>query len=106
MGPNRSVDEEGRTFISDREDGRFVETAGFAQAFIKSHAPQFAFDPQMDPREFPSWRERLREKVLDLMAFPEVAPQPEPRHISVEQRRGYQLQRWEAYPEPYSVAPF
>ena len=106
MGSNRSVDEEGRTFISDREDGRFVETAGFAQAFIKSHAPQLAFDPKMDPREFPSWRERLREKVLELMAFPEVAPQPEPRYISVEQRRGYQLQRWEAYPEPYSVVPF
>ena len=51
-------------------------------------------------------RARFESKVLELMAFPDVPQQPEPKRISVERRDGYQLQRWEAYPEPYCVVPF
>jgi hypothetical protein len=76
------------------------------QAFIKSHRPKLAFDPDMDAREFPAWQEQLREKVLELMAFPEVIDQPAPKRVGVEQRAGYQLQRWEIYPEPHCVVPF
>ncbi|MBT4100860.1 MAG: hypothetical protein HOE86_24590, partial [Gemmatimonadetes bacterium] len=47
-----------QTFVSDRQDGRFVDTAGFMQAFIKSHRPKLAFDPDMDAREFPAWQEQ------------------------------------------------
>jgi len=93
------------TFVSDREDGRFVDTADFMQAHIKSNKPKLAFDPGMEAREFPVWREKLRNKVLELMAFPDVPPQPEPKRISVDGRDGYQLLRWEAYPEPYCVVP-
>jgi hypothetical protein len=60
----------------------------------------------MEAREFPVWREKLRAKALELMAFPDIPLQPEPKRISVEQRDGYQLQRWEAYPEPHCVVPF
>ncbi len=92
-----------KAFVSDRQDGRFVDTAGFVHAFIKSHRPKLAFDPEMDAREFPAWRERLRKKVLELMAFPEVVRQPAPKRVGVEQRAGYQLQCWEIYPEPHCV---
>ena len=95
-----------KTFVSDREDGRFVDTAGFMQAYIKANRPKLAFDPGMQASELPGWREKLRAKVLELMAFPDVPEQPQPRRIRVEQRDGYQLQRWEAYPEPYCVVPF
>ena len=77
-----------------------------SHAFIKSHKPQLAFDPDMDAGQFPVWRERLCAKALELMAFPEVVAQPSPKRIRVEQREGYQLQRWEAYPEPFCVVPF
>lgn len=95
----------GKTFVSGREDGRFVQTAGFVHAYVKSHKPRLAFDPDMDAREFSAWREQLRQKVLELMAFPEQVPQPAPKRVAIEQREGYQLQRWEAYPEPFSVVP-
>lgn len=95
-----------KVFASDREDRRFVDTAGFMQAYIKSNKPRLAFDPCMEASEFPVWQEKLRAKVLELMAFPEIPVQPEPKRISVDGRDGYQLQRWEAYPEPYSVVPF
>ena len=36
------------TFVSDREDGRFVDTAGFMQAYIKSNKPKLAFDASME----------------------------------------------------------
>jgi len=106
MDSNRSQHTARKTFVSDRRDGRFVDTAGFVQAFIKSHRPELAFDPNMDARAFPAWRERLRKKVLELMAFPEVVRQPAPKRVGVEQRAGYQLQRWEMYPEPFCVVPF
>ena len=95
-----------KTLVSNRSDGRFVETAGFLQALIKSHRPSLAFDPDMAAIEFPVWRDRLREKVLELMAFPEVIDQPAPKCIAIEQRTGYELQRWESYPEPFCVVPF
>ena len=40
------------------------------------------------------------------MVFPEVVPQPPPKRVAVEQRGCYQWQRWEAYPEPFSVVSF
>jgi hypothetical protein len=95
-----------RILRSDREDGRFVATAGFIQAYMKANRPELAFDPEMDAGQFPAWREALRAKVLELMAFPEVEPQPLPRCVGDEQREGYRLQRWECYPEPFSVVPF
>ena len=95
-----------KTFVSGREDGRFTETAGFLHAFIKAREPALAFDPDMDASRFAVWRDQLREKVLELMAFPDVPPQPSSRCVRVEQREGYQLQSWEAYPEPFSVVPF
>ena len=40
------------------------------------------------------------------MCFPEVPAQPEPKRIWSKPREGYRLERWEAYPEPYSVVPY
>ena len=37
-----------RTFVSGREDGRFVDTAGFIQNYLKENPPKLAFDPTMD----------------------------------------------------------
>lgn len=96
-----------RTFVSGREDGRFVHTAGFMQAYMKNLRPKLAFDPQMKPEGFPAWREAVREKLRELLCFPENVPkQPPPNRLWSKQREGYQLQKWEAYPEPYSVVPF
>jgi hypothetical protein len=95
-----------KTFVSGREDGRFVETAGFMQSFIKSHQPSLAFDPDMAAAGFADWRKELRQKVLELMAFPQVEQQPEPERVGVESREGYRLERWEIFPEPGCVVPF
>lgn len=96
-----------RTFVSGRKDGRFVQTAGFLQSYMKDLRPKLAFDPQMKPKDFPAWRRAVREKLLELMCFPEDIPeQPRPKKLWTEKREGYELQKWEAYPEPFSVVPF
>jgi hypothetical protein len=91
---------------SDREDGRFVDGAGFLQAYMKANTPKLAFDPEMSPGEFPSWRDKIREKMLELLAFPAIEETPPPKRIWTRKRAGYQLQRWEAYPEPFCVVPY
>ena len=95
------------TFATDREDGRFVQTAAMLQAYMKNLQPKLAFDSHMTTDQFPAWRTAVRERLLDLMCFPEGFPeQPAPRRLWKRERDGYELQKWEAYPEPFSVVPF
>ena len=97
---------EARTFASGREDGRFVETAGFLHKYLQTLRPRLAFRPDMTREEFSSWCRKVREKLLELMCFPDVPAQDEPKRIWSKARNGYRLERWEAYPEPYSVVPY
>ncbi len=103
-GPGASI--EAKTFTSGRDDGRFVETAGFLHKYVQELKPKLAFRPDLSLPQFPAWREAVREKLLEMMRFPEVPPQPEPQRVDVQARDGYRLERWEAYPEPYSVVPY
>lgn len=93
-------------FKSGREDGRFMETAGFYHAYLKNLKPRLEFDPKMSAENMVGWRGKVREKLKDLLNFPEVDSAPEPKRIWEKPREGYRLEKWEAYPEPYSVVPF
>ncbi|MGI5820378.1 MAG: alpha/beta hydrolase family protein [Armatimonadota bacterium] len=93
-------------FLSDRDDGRFSSTAAFVHATMRETIPPLRYDPEMAADEMPAWREAVRERLRRLMAFPAVPPQPEPRMLWSEPRDGYELQKWEAFPEPRSVVPF
>ena len=95
-----------QTFVSGRDDGRFVQTAGFLHKYLQTLRPRLAFREGMTRQEFTSWQQKVREKLLELMCFPDVPPQPEPKRIWSQARDKYRLERWEAYPEPYSVVPF
>jgi hypothetical protein len=96
-----------RTFERDRADGRYVQTAGFLQAYMIALRPRLAFREDMTAAAFPSWRKAVQDKLLELMCFPvDVPGQPPPKQLWTKQREGYQLQGWEAYPEPFSVVPF
>ena len=97
----------GRTFVSERTDGRHSQTVAQLQSQLKHLRPKLAFDASITADGFSTWRESVREKLLELMCFPEDVPvQPEPIKLWTEQRDGYVLQKWEAYPDPYSVVPF
>ena len=94
-----------RKYESNRPDGRYVSTLGFAHNAMKT-LPQLAFDPAMEPADFPKWQSAIRAKTLELMAFPENVPvQPDPKRLWSEPRAGYTLEKWEIYPEPAAVVP-
>jgi len=95
-----------RTFVSGRADGRFVETSGFVHAQLQALQPKLEYRPGRSRAVFTAWQGKVREKLRELMCFPEVVPQPAPKRISSQPRQGYRLERWEAYPEPFSVVPF
>lgn len=97
---------EAQTYASGREDGRFIQTAAFVHKSMQLLQPKLAFPPDMTREAFPTWQKAVREKLLELMCFPEVGGQPEPRRVWSQPRQGYRLERWEAYPEPFSVVPY
>lgn len=95
------------TFRSDRPDGRFVDIEGFMNHCLKTLRPRLEFDPDMPPERLPGWQALVSEKLRELLAFPEDAlEEPEPVMLWAEPRDGYELQKWEAYPEPMKVVPF
>jgi hypothetical protein len=90
---------------SNRKDGRFVSTPGLVHHLL-SQTPELAFDPDMSAEEHRKWKRQVKRKLRDLLAFPDGANEPAPILISDEPRDGYRIQKWELYPEPYSVVPF
>ena len=95
-----------KTYPSGRKDGRFLQTAALVHKSLQTLQPKLAFRPDMTREALPAWQNAVREKLLELMCFPEVRAQPEPKRIWSQARQGYRLERWEAYPEPYSVVPY
>ncbi|MCF7853888.1 MAG: alpha/beta hydrolase family protein [Candidatus Pacebacteria bacterium] len=96
-----------KTLHSNRADGRFTTIEGSLHARLKNLAPELVFSPDMKGEALVEWRRRVRVRLRELLAFPvNDEPQPEPRMLWAEARDGYELQKWEAYPEPYSVVPF
>ncbi len=101
------MSEERTVFNSDRPDGRFLHIEGFMHEYLKDLRPVLEFDPNMKPEHFAGWQMLVAEKLRELLQFPEEIPeQPEPKMRWAEPRDGYELQKWEAYPEPMKVVTF
>ena len=96
-----------RPIESDREDGRFLHSDLFFRDWYKRYRPKLEYKSGMTPEEFLKWKEKVLQKLPEIVKFPEdVPPQPDPKMLWEEQREGYRIQKWEAFPEPYSVVPF
>ncbi len=101
------MSEERLVFSSDRPDGRFLDIEGFMHQYLKDLKPVLEFDPKMNPEHFAGWQMLVAEKLRELLQFPESVPeQPPPQMLWAEPRDGYELQKWEAYPEPLKVVTF
>jgi len=97
--------EKARLYRSNRTDGRFLNTLGFSHYRLKTTSPNLAFDSHLSADLFTDWQERVRQKLRELMAFPDVGETPLPQQLWEEPRDGYVLQKWETYPEPGCVVP-
>ena len=98
-----------RPIKTDRADGRFMHTDVFLKHHYKTFRPKLEYKTGMTPEEYDTWREKVKEKLLEILRFPapeDLPPQPEPVMLWEEAREGYKIQKWEAFPEPYAVIPF
>ena len=92
---------------SDREDGRFMHTDVFMRHYYKNFRPKLEYKKGMSLEEYEAWRIKVIEKLKEILRFPDdVPPQPEPTMLWEEQRDGYRIQKWEAFPEPFAVIPY
>ena len=98
-----------RPIQTDREDGRFMHTDVFLKHHYKTFRPKLEYKSGMTPEQYDAWREKVKEKLLEILRFPapeDLPPQPAPVMLWEEARDGYKIQKWEAFPEPYAVIPF
>ena len=94
-----------------RVDGRHGTTMAFCQHLLRTTTGRLAWRPGLDDAGFALWRQRVRDKLAELLALPPeliapgTAPDPPPVRLWAEPRDGYRLEKWETYPEPGSVVP-
>lgn len=98
-----SYDENYRSY---RPDGRHISTMAAHMQQLRELSPKLALPENLTKESFYEWKSRVREKLEELLLMPEFTFQPEPVFLSKEKRDGYTLEKWEFYPDSYSVVPF
>lgn len=92
-----------KNFQSFRKDGRHVTSLAAEMCRLRNLKPELAFNAGFTQAEFISWRKKVKIKLAELMQFPPFTEQPLPKLLDKEQRDGYRVERWEFYPEDWSV---
>ena len=98
--------EEHKIITTQRSDGRYISTRGMVQDRLRNLTPVLKFDPDFTKDEFLKWQLRVRDKLRELMQFPEVHTQPKPKCVSKTKKDGYTVEKWEMYPFSGYVVPF
>jgi len=94
------------TYAAATNDGRYRTTQGFCHHLMRTVPGRLEYSPGLDPSQIAQWREAVRSKLEELMAFPDVQGRPTPQRLWSQGREGYTLEKWEAYPEPGNVVPY
>ena len=93
-------------FKSQREDGRFVSHMAAHMEKMRHYKPILSLPEDITAEEFPAWKAKVKEKLLELLCMPEFTKQPAPKQLWVRQREGYRVEKWELYPDDYGAVPF
>lgn len=95
-----------KVYNSKRPDGRYDQPFWATYNQLKDHKPLLAYDPKKDAGQMKPWKTKVRRKLKELIGWDKGQQTPEPCCIWKKRRDGYELQKWEAYPEPYAVYSF
>ncbi|MBQ7386786.1 MAG: hypothetical protein IJW03_01330 [Clostridia bacterium] len=97
-------------YKSLRDDGRHTSPMAALMERLRRTPAALEFQRNCSLEQFFAWREELKLKVRELLRLDvllsEANRQPAPQMISSVQRDGYRVERWEMYPDDYSVVPF
>lgn len=92
-------------FKSKRPDGRHVASLAAHMERIRQMKPKLALPEELTPEMFGEWQKQVKAKVRDLILLPEFTQQPDPVMLSRAKRDGYVLEKWEFYPDDFTVVP-
>lgn len=93
-------------FTTDREDGRFVCAMAGYMEYLRHLQPKLALPENLTSESYWKWREEFVSKYREILAMPEFTDQPAPKRISRVKRDTYTVEKWELYPDNYTVVPF
>ena len=95
-----------KNFKSHRPDGRHTSTMAAHMEMLRKMKPLLELPEELTPEKFTEWKLAVKDKVRELMCMPEFTEQPEPVKLSEVKRDGYTVEKWEFYPDDYTVVPF
>lgn len=93
-------------FKSKRADGRHISTMAAHMEMLRNLKPALALPEKFTKEEFFQWKESVTKKLNELLLMPEFTEQPEPVLLERVDREGYSVEKWEFYPDDYTVVPF
>ena len=97
-------------FASSRPDGRHTSAMAALMDRLRYTPAELALPTDCTKETLEPWREALKCRVRELLRLDffenEAKDQPSPTLISVTQRDTYRVEKWEMYPDKYSVVPF
>ena len=97
-------------YRSKRSDGRHTSTMAAFMERLRNTPASLALAEEYDAETYEAWRIALKRRVGELLRLDffevEAKRQPTPMLISRVRREGYTVERWELYPDDYSVVPF
>ena len=92
--------------FAPRADGRYVCTMAAHMAMLRDLQPRLALPENLTEESFATWQQEVKDTLRKQLRMPQVGPQPAPVKLSVVQREGYRVEKWEFYPDDYTVVPF
>lgn len=93
-------------FKSKRSDGRFTTSLAAFTEKLRNSVPKLSLPEELNADKYFKWRDEVKSKYRELLRMPPIVKQEPPVMLKSEKRDGYTLQKWEFYPDEYTVVPF
>ena len=93
-------------FKSKRADGRHMISLAAFDEKLRNTKPKLALPEDLTKESFEAWRIKVKERYRELLRIPELKKQESPVKLLSEQRDRYRMEKWEFYPDEYTVVPF
>lgn len=93
-------------FKSNREDGRFNSTFAAFMEKMRNTKPLLSLPDKLTKKEYDVWRTQLKDKVREMLLFPQNPFLPEAKKLDSVKRDTYTVEKWEFYPDEYTAVPF
>jgi len=85
----------------------YIKTEEFLAEYFKTLKQKLGYNPNMDADSFFVWKNKVKEKLTELLKFPENGDlSGDSDMVWVKEYDDYRVEKHIIYPEPYSAVPF